>query len=260
VPTWDATLYLQFGNERTQPSIDLASRIAVQSPRRIIDLGCGPGNSTEVLRRRWPEAEITGLDSSPEMIAAATKAYPGGQWVLGDIATWEAASPFDIVFSNAALQWVRDHARVFPHLIQQVAKGGALAVQIPAHIASPLHQLMLQIADEPRWRDRMAAAMHALTMERPALYYEALKPQASRIELWETEYNHVMENSDAILEWIQGTGLRPFLEALASEEDKQDFLEKLRAGVARAYPRQYDGRVLFPFRRLFVVAYRWTSM
>lgn len=256
MPAWDANLYLQFGAERTQPSIDLASRIAVQSPRRIVDLGCGPGNSTEVLRRRWPEAEITGLDNSPEMIAAATKAYPQGRWVLGDIPAWEAASPFDVVFSNAALQWVKDHATAFPHLIKQVAEGGALAVQIPAHIASPVHRLMLQIADEARWREEMEAAKGALTMERPSFYYDALKPYASRIELWETEYNHVMENSDAIVEWIRGTGLRPFLEALESEDDQRAFLEKLRAGVARAYRQQYDGRVLFPFRRLFVIAYR----
>jgi trans-aconitate 2-methyltransferase len=256
MPAWDASLYLQFRDERTQPSIDLASRITLPSPRRIIDLGCGPGNSTEILRRRWPEADIVGLDNSPEMITAATKAYPGGRWVLGDIATWEAASPLDLVFSNAALQWVKNHARVFPQLLRQVAEGGALAVQIPAHIASPVHQLMLQIADEERWWDKMEKAKSALTMERPSFYYDALKPYASRIELWETEYNHVMENSKAIVEWIRGTGLRPFLEAVASEDDQNLFLEKLRSGVAQAYKPQYDGRVLFPFRRLFVIAYR----
>lgn len=256
MPTWDANLYLQFANERTQPSLDLIARIAVSHPQRIIDLGCGPGNSTEMLRQRWSKADITGLDSSPEMIAAASKAHPEAKWVLADAARWTADAPFDIVFSNAALQWVPNHAALFGHLLEQVTPRGVLAVQMPTHFQSPVHQLMLEIADAPMWQQRMHKAKNALVSEKPSFYYDVLQPLASRIDIWETEYFHIMESPESIVQWISGTGLRPFLEALEDEEQKLQFQEMLRAGVRRAYPRQKDGRVLFPFRRLFIVAYR----
>src|SRR5208283_5869194 len=136
MPKWDAEQYLRFADERTQPSVDLAARIAIPDPGRIIDLGCGPGNSTAVLRRRWPKADITGLDSSADMIAAVSRSYPDHKWLIGDIATWKTGIAFDLVFSNAALQWVPRHAILFPHLFAQVASGGALAVQMPAHTES----------------------------------------------------------------------------------------------------------------------------
>ncbi|NMG11754.1 trans-aconitate 2-methyltransferase [Brasilonema sp. UFV-L1] len=254
--TWDANLYLQFANERTQPSLDLVARIAVSHPQRIIDLGCGPGNSTQILRRHWSKADIIGLDNSPEMIAAASIAYAEGKWVLADVATWTADAPFDIVFSNATLHWVPNHAALFPHLLEQVAPHGVLAVQMPVHFQSPVHQLMYEIADDPAWRQKMHSAKKALVNEKPSFYYDLLQPKVSRIDIWETEYNHIMDSPDAIVQWISGTGLRPFLEALELEEQKLQFQEMLRAGVARAYPRQKDGRILFPFRRLFIVAYR----
>ena len=256
MPTWDPQLYLTFGGERTQPAIDLVARVELGQPRRIIDLGCGPGNSTALLRGRWPEAEVTGLDSSREMLAAAGENHPGWRWVEGDIGTWEADSSYDLVFSNAALQWVPRHAEVFPRLLASVAAGGALAVQMPAHFQSPVHQLILDTAAAPEWRHLTRAAAEAIAIGRPSFYYDLLAPRCARIEIWETEYNHVLAGPGAIIDWMSGTGLRPFLEALETEEQRTAFRQRLLAGLSAAYPRQRDGRILFPFRRLFLVAYR----
>lgn len=256
MPTWDADLYLRFANERTQPSLDLIARIHLAQPRRIVDLGCGPGNSTEKLRQRWPEAEITGLDNSPEMIAAAAKSYPNEDWELADIATWAAEVPYDLVFSNAALHWLPDHARLFPHLLTQVASRGALAVQMPAHGQSPLRLVVEEVANDPAWSHLMEAARNAITFAAPSFYYDVLQPQATRVELWETLYYHIVDSPQAIVDWFRATGLRPFLEALADDEQRQRFEQMVLAGYTQAYPRQRDGRVSFPFRRLFLVAYR----
>jgi trans-aconitate 2-methyltransferase len=255
MPSWDADLYLKFAGERTQPAVDLISRISLVDASRIIDLGCGPGNSTAMLRQRWPAAEIIGLDNSREMISAASLAHPDWAWLEGDIATWTAAVPFDLVFSNAALHWVANHAEVMPHLLRQVLPQGALAIQMPAHFRSPVHKLMIETAMNPAWQDCMENAIHAIKIERPAFYYGLLHPLASKLDLWETEYIHVMNSPAAILEWIRGTGLRPFLEALPFEEQKRLFEELFLAGLTKAYPAQKDGRVLFPFRRLFILAY-----
>lgn len=254
--TWNPQLYLQFGNERTQPSIDLANRIGIARPQRVVDVGCGPGNSTAVLRQRWPDAEIVGFDSSPEMIAAAKTQHLEGTWLLADAATWVAEQAFDVVFSNAALQWLPDHVALFPHLFAQVAPGGALAVQIPTHERSAIHQRMEAMANAPQWRQHMAANRRVLTIEQPSFYYDVLQPLAKRLDMWETIYYHVLESSDAIVEWFRSTGLRPYLEALESDEQREAFLTELRAGVALDYPQQRDGRVLLPFKRLFMVAYR----
>jgi len=256
MPNWDADLYLKFAGERTQPAVDLISRISLADPGRIIDLGCGPGNSTAMLRQRWPAAEIVGLDNSREMINAASQAYPDWAWVEGDIATWTAAAAFDLVFSNAALHWVANHAEVMPHLLRQVRPQGALAIQMPAHFRSPVHELMVEIARNHAWHVSMEHAIHAIKVERPAFYYDLLNPHTSKLDLWETEYIHVMDGPAAILEWIRGTGLRPFLDALPSEAQRRHFEELFLAGLTRAYGPQKDSRVLFPFRRLFILAYR----
>lgn len=256
MPTWDADLYLRFGNERTQPAIDLLARVMLSDPKRIIDLGCGPGNSTALLRQRWPDAAVTGLDSSPEMIAAAQRDYPDGDWQLADLRTWQADAPYDLVFSNATLQWLPDHGTLYPHLFAQVAPGGALAVQIPVFHTTALQKVLLELASESAWRERLQPATRALVAESPGFYYDALVEQTSRIDLWETEYDHVLASSDATVEWISGTRLRPYLEALGNDADREAFLRRLRAGVAEIYRPQRDGKVLFPFRRMFLIAYR----
>ncbi|HKB91711.1 MAG TPA: trans-aconitate 2-methyltransferase [Opitutaceae bacterium] len=256
MPVWDPKLYLKFGGERTQPAIDLLSRIQLGEPAHIVDLGCGPGNSTELLRQRWPNADIAGVDNSPSMIEAARKSRPSGVWLEGEIASWKPSAPCDLVFSNAALHWLPNHATLFPALMQDVALGGVLAVQMPAHFESPVHAAIIEIAEQSPWRSRMASAQSAIRVERPGFYYDSLQPFVRRIEIWETLYNHVMNGPEAILEWIRGTGLRPFLEALKDDEERREFTDRYLKKLTATYPRQCDGKVLFPFRRLFILAHR----
>ncbi|HLI84966.1 MAG TPA: methyltransferase domain-containing protein, partial [Bryobacteraceae bacterium] len=214
MPKWDAEQYLKFGDERTQPVRDLIGRIQLPGPRRIMDLGCGPGNSTAELRKRWRAAQVAGLDSSAEMIGRAREAFPEGMWIPGDAAGWTAGEPYDLVFSNAMLQWVKNHEEVCPRLLAQVAEGGALAFQVPAHYDSPLHREILDVSRDPEWADRMAAARTALTNHPPEFYYELFEGRASRLDIWETVYYHVLAGPEAVLEWFRGSGLRPFLETL----------------------------------------------
>jgi len=256
MPHWNPDLYLKFAGERTQPAIDLVTKITLSDPRRIIDIGCGPGNSTALLYQRWPDAEIAGLDSSPDMIAAARNQYPDRRWIEADISKWEPSEGFDLIFSNAALQWVPDHEKIFPRLIDRLAEKGALAVQMPTHFQSRVHKLMHEIALDPEWRHLTGQAMEAIKVDRPPFYYDLLQPNVARIDMWETEYIHVLQNHQSIIDWIRGTGLRPFLETLSSDEQRARFEKLLLDGVSEAYSKQRDGRVLFPFRRLFIVAYR----
>jgi trans-aconitate 2-methyltransferase len=256
MPDWEAEQCLRFANERTQPAIDLLARVAVASPRRVADLGCGPGSSTVLLHQRWPHAEIVGVDSSVPMIAAAREVYPDWQWELADVAQWEPPAPCDLLFSNAALQWVPDHERLLPRLLEHVAPGGALAVQMPAHLDSPVHRAMLSISKDVAWGDRLEAATTALRVETPGAYYDWLQPLSRRIDLWITEYLHVLDGPSAILDWMRGTGLRPFLQALSDDAERKRFQELLLTEVAKGYPLQRNGTVLFPFRRLFLIAFR----
>jgi trans-aconitate 2-methyltransferase len=252
---WDPDHYLQFGDERTRPSLDLAARIAVDAPKRVIDLGCGPGNSTQVLAARWPDAYIVGLDSSASMIDSARSDHPHQEWLLGSIEAWSPDVGFDVVFSNAALQWVPDHALLVERLFDAVARGGALAFQIPSADYALVRTLIHEIARSGDWALLMSGPLGALTMESPAFYYDRLSAVATRLDMWETEYLHVLESPDAVVDWIASTGLRPFLDALESDADRRQFGEQLRERVRDSYPRRIDGKVLFPFRRTFVIAY-----
>lgn len=257
MPTWNSAQYLKFANERTQPATDLAARIALPSPARVIDLGCGPGNSTAVLARRWPGASITGLDSSPAMIAAAERDHPHFTWLTGDIATWPdtTTAAYDVIFSNAAYQWVPDHATLLPRLFRRVAPGGALAFQVPANFDAPPHRLMRELAATPSWRAYLPTAPREWHTHEPAFYYDSLAPLAAHLDLWTTDYFHILDGVDGIIEWYRGTGLRPWLEALPDDATRQNFLADYRALLVPHFPPQPDGRVLFPFHRLFVIAY-----
>jgi trans-aconitate 2-methyltransferase len=254
---WNPSQYLKFAEERTQPCRDLAARIAVTNVRRVIDLGCGPGNSTSVLRDRWPDAEFTGLDNSAEMIARARREYPSQRWIAGDISEWAAAGDgqFDVVFSNAALQWVDDHAAVYPRLLSRVAPGGALAIQIPGNIDALPHRLMREVAATPAWSRWFPLGKvrewHHCEMD---FYYDVLAPAAAHLDLWATEYLHILPDAEAIVEWYRGTGLRPFLEVLESGADCQRFAADYLASLRPHYPPRAAGGVLFPFRRIFLIA------
>lgn len=256
MPAWDADLYRKFGDERTRPAIDLVTRVDLAAPTQVIDIGCGPG--TAVLRTRWPDARVTGLDSSPDMLDAARLSQPDQEWMLADASSWQvsATTTYDLVFSNAALQWMPDHGTLIPGLFRRVRPGGVLAFQIPARAYSKIHELILEVADDPAWNQRMGPARRGFTLERPGFYYDLLAGAASRLDIWETEYCHVMPDRAAIIQWVSGTAVRPFLDALDSAAERQRFIEQLSARVEQAYPLQQDGKVLFPFKRLFVVAHR----
>ncbi|HUR59977.1 MAG TPA: trans-aconitate 2-methyltransferase [Opitutaceae bacterium] len=255
MPTWDSEQYLRFARERTQPAIDLALRVEVAAPARVIDLGCGPGNSTTVVAQRWPSAELAGLDNSTAMLASAREKFPQWRWMEGDIATWQPDAPYDVVFSNAALQWVPDHRRELPRLLSHVASHGALAVQMPANLEAPAHRLMREVAASSAWRSHFPSAPREWHVHPPEFYYDVLRPHATRLDLWTTDYLHVLDGVDGIIEWYRGTGLRPWLEALPDEATRTRFLGAYRARLVAYFPERADGRVLFPFHRLFIVAY-----
>lgn len=254
MPSWDPNQYLKFADERTRPAVELLARVPLDNPRRIIDLGCGPGNSTILLKKRWPKAEVSGLDFSGEMLSAAREKYPKLKWIEGDITSWRASRPCDLVFSNAALQWLPGHATLLPRLLEQVDAGGVLAVQMPANQYSAVHQILRDVAGDAAWKKELQGAARAIHVESPVFYYDLLRDLASRIDLWETEYQHVMKSAQAILEWMRGTAMRPYLAALADDDRIIHFEQMALARIEEAYPRRPDGRVLFPFRRLFLVA------
>ncbi len=256
--TWSALEYKTFLDPRTRPSHDLALQIRT-SPRRIVDLGCGPGNSTSVCAARWPAASIIGVDNSPEMIEAARASNPGMQWVLGDIANWvnrpeELDARPDLIFSCAALQWVDNHAEVFPRLLGKVEPRGILAVHMPDYDAIP-NRLMREMAAERRWRewfpDGRAKEWRSHTLE---FYYDTLASCAKWIDLWATDYLWIMPNLNGIVEWYKSTGLRPYLDRIKDASQRAAFLGQYTDRLAPFFPEAAAGGVPFQFRRIFVVA------
>jgi len=250
---WDAEHYLRFADARTLPAIGLLSRIALAAPGRVVDLGCGPGNSTAPLKARWPDAVVTGIDSSAELLDAGRRDHPGIAFVKGDIASWAPTEPVDVVFANASLQWVGGHERLVPRLFEQVAPGGVLAVQMPRNHDFATHRLMRQVAAEGAWRERLEGAREASPVEPPEFYYDLLASRSAAFTVWETNYIQVMDGVGAIIAWLHGTGLRPFLARL-TETERPVFLEHYAALLAEAYPAQADGRILLPYPRLFFIA------
>jgi trans-aconitate 2-methyltransferase len=253
---WDPAQYLRFERERTQPCRDLVARIELEAPRRIVDLGCGPGNSTAVLRARWPTADLTGVDRSGEMLEVARRSDPRVSWVAGDIGRWTANPPADLLFSNAALHWLPDHAQQFPRLFAQVAPNGAFAVQMPANDGAPYQRAADRVFASPEWRSCFPPEDRDVALAAPEFYHDLLAPLAHRIDLWDTRYVHVLPDANAVVEWTKGTGLRPALARLPDDAHRERFLAQYGREVARAYPPRPDGQVLFPFLRRFLIAYR----
>jgi trans-aconitate 2-methyltransferase len=268
---WDPEQYLRFDDERSRPFFDLAARIQAGQPRLVVDLGCGPGQLTAALARRWPGAQVQGIDSSAEMIAAATRlaedagrdgaSRAGGagaagrlSFALGDVRDWKPDQAVDVIISNALLQWVPGHADLLPQWAAMLVPGGWLAFQVPGNFDQPSHAILRELAGSPRWRDALAGVELNRQAADPAQYVDLLSRAGCAVDAWETTYLHVLPGEDPVLEWYKGTGLRPVLTALDAAR-AAEFLAEYGAGVRAAYPRQPYGTVL-PFRRVFVVARR----
>jgi trans-aconitate 2-methyltransferase len=252
--TWQPERYLVFADQRTRAALDLLARVPLASPGRVADLGCGPGNSTALLAQRWPAAAIIGVDSSPEMLAQARAAGVRATWVEADLAAWAADRPLDLIFANASLQLLDEHATLLPGLLGRLRADGVLAVQMPRNFEAPSHALLRETARTGPWADRLAG-----TLERPVAppewYHDLLAPHVAMLDIWQTEYLHVLEGDDPVLSWTRGTTLRPVMQALDAVQYAA-FETAYTARLRAAYPTRPDGRTLFSFRRLFIVAKR----
>ncbi len=250
---WDPSQYLKFAGPRARPALDLLNRVDLDSPEAVFDLGCGAGNVTRMLARRWPQAAVTGVDGSAEMLA---KARAGGgtiAWVESGLARWEPPEGASLLFSNAALHWLDDHEALFPRLARRLRPGGVLAVQMPRNHGEPSHTCMAEAADAGPWRARLDAVLRRRPVAPPEAYLDMVAPLANALDIWETVYVHVLEGEDPVVEWTRGSALKPLLDALEDAE-RPAFLAEYTARIQAAYPRRGDGTTLFPFRRLFIVA------
>lgn len=248
---WDPTLYETFAGPRLRPGLDLIAQIRHEAPQRIVDLGCGTGKLAQLLKARWPEADVTGLDASVEMLDEARALDPSITWVEGDIATWGPGHDVDIVFSNAALHWLPDHAALFPRLMDWLTPGGVLAVQMPNNFGAPSHTLIRDVVEAHGWSNRIDLP-HA-PVAAPAAYYDWLAPRAESVSIWQTTYLQTLGGDDAVLTWVRSTALQPVFAALDEAETEQ-FLADYGSRLRNAYPRRADGTTLFPFTRIFIVA------
>jgi trans-aconitate 2-methyltransferase len=253
--TWDPAQYLRFSNERLRPALDLLAQVPHSNPRLVVDLGCGAGNVTAVLRQRFQVAAILGVDGSAAMLEKARAACADCRFEEADIAFWQPERPPDVVYSNAALHWVGDHHRLFPRLISLLAPGGLLAVQMPAMHDAPLRRLQNEVAASGPWAEHLRGAGFARDILPAGDYYDLLRPLTSSVDLWETTYLHVLQGEDAVVQWAAGSSLRPFLGRL-SPALQTEFRQAYAAALRPHYPRRPDGATLLPFRRQFIIAVR----
>ncbi|MFI5444791.1 trans-aconitate 2-methyltransferase [Polaromonas sp. UC242_47] len=253
---WNPSLYSRFEDERTRPARELLARVPLENARQVVDLGCGPGNSTELLAQRFPKADLVGTDNSPSMLDSARKRLPGVRFELSDISQWTPAQAPDLIYANAALQWVPQHETLIPRLFAALAPGGVLAIQMPDNRNEPTHRAMRDVAGQAPW----AAAIGEAAALRTAIlslqdYYDLLAPQALQVDVWHTIYQHPMASPAAIVEWVSATGLKPFVEPLNAEL-RASYLAEYEKRIAAAYLPRTDGQLLLAFPRMFIVAQR----
>jgi trans-aconitate 2-methyltransferase len=257
---WDPSQYLKFAAPRERPALDLLARVPLDNPGRVYDLGCGSGNTTRLLQQRWPNARITGVDSSPEMLAEARRAKPDSKarhaldYTQGELATWLPDDPVDLLYSNAALHWLGGHEALFPKLMKALAPQGVLAVQMPTGQDQPRLAVQAELAARPKWRDRLMPLLFP-RVGTAADYYGLLTPHTHALDIWQTEYLHVLNGDDPVAEWSRGSSLGPLLAAL-DEEEGREFYSEYAARMRAAYPKRKDGTTLLPFPRIFIVATR----
>lgn len=251
---WSASQYLKFEDQRTRPARDLAAQIPLDAPRKVYDLGCGPGNSTETLMERFPKAEFVGVDSSPTMLNQARKRLPQVTFIEADLARWTPPTDADVFYSNATFQWIPDHIPVLQRLLQALPEGGALAVQMPDNVNEPSHVSMRETAADGPWAAVLKDTPREL-LPPVSVYYDALRPLCRYVDVWHTHYQHPLDGAEAIADWFKGTALRPFLDPLP-EAQRADFLAAYTARLTKAYPARCDGKSLLRFPRLFLMAVR----
>lgn len=252
MPTWDPDRYLRFDDARTRPARDLLAGIDHHEPVAVVDVGCGPGNSTALLVQRWPAARVIGVDSSVEMLDRARTAVPSAEFVHADLTSWTPPEAVDVVYSNATLQWVTGHGEVFDHLLAWLSPAGTLATQMPTNYDQPSHTEMRRLASSPRWADRLSGVLRQRPVASPAEYHRLLSAPGRDVAIWTTEYLHVLTGPDPVVSWVRGTGLRPVLDRLDGRE-RDEFLADYSESMRRSYPPEADGTTLFPFRRIFIV-------
>lgn len=252
---WDPDLYLTFRAYRERPALDLLAQVDLSSPERIFDLGCGTGDMARRMADRWPGATVTGVDSSPDMLARARAGGGRVTWTQGDVAAFASDPPADLLFTNAVFNWVPGHDVVLPRLMQSVRPGGLLALQMPRIYDQAAQRTITDLVREDPWRDRLSAAFMDRPVQPPEYYYPVLAPHARRVDIWETNYIHVLAGDNPVLTWMAATALQPLYDALQGEERRR-FEAEVAARLRRAYPPEADGRTLFPLLRLFILARR----
>lgn len=248
--TWDPDRYRMYDDERGRPFLDLLARVRAETPRTVVDLGCGPGNLTALLKQRWPDADVRGIDSSSEMIEAAD--VPGVAFEVGDLRRWTPDEPVDVLVSNATLQWLPDHLELLPRLLRRVAPGGWFAFQVPGNFGEPSHTIRTDLATKAPYAAHTSTVAVPSSRE-PVDYLRALQVLGCEADVWETTYLHVLTGDDPVFTWVSGTGAAPTLQALP-DDLRASFERAFRDRLAEAYPADSEGRVILPFRRIFAVA------
>ena len=250
---WDPAQYLRFAGERLRPALDLLAQVPLESPARVVDLGCGAGNVTAILKQRFPDALVSGVDGSAEMLTKARGAAPDCRFEQADVQAWQPGEAPDLIYSNAALHWVGEHATLFPRLLSLLAPGGVLAVQMPAMHATPLRRLPYEIGVSGPWAEALRGVGSAPDILEPGEYWDLLRPRVASLDMWQTTYMHALQGENAVMEWASGSSLRPFLDRIPAAQ--REAFRQAYADAARVhYPRRPDGTTLLPFHRLFMVA------